>query len=324
MASSSDQTKAVTANEKLAAQITSCITLCGGSSPEERFAGLLLLSRIPAAHSFLIDHSNHVLATQLWNALHKDNFLCRLLLLPEGALPFQNHSPRIFSPNFILMLFLTHLHIDLNENHKIQVQIALTVLVSVFSRQPAIFWAGPQIASLIIQRLLDIIRSKHTHSELKVDAANFLTSVVSAAASPAALELINSGQIAQSCISSFYSVSSTGAEAVESILKLMSVLLGYAATMQCTVSVKTLEGFISSLCGQFEAKETKPELKVDLLAVLVGTLDWAKSLESPKSLVKQLIEHSASNLAGVSLMLLSSKLTPDIRDLTLTLCSVSQ
>jgi hypothetical protein len=69
--------------DKLRKQIEGCVAMCGGSSIEERFAGLLLLSKIPHAHDFLIGKSQKSLANNILAALNKANFLPRLLILPS-------------------------------------------------------------------------------------------------------------------------------------------------------------------------------------------------------------------------------------------------
>lgn len=71
--------------DKVQKQIEGCITMCGGSSIEERFAGLLLLSKIPHAQDILVGSTKKPLVNELLVALNKNSFFPRLLILPNRS-----------------------------------------------------------------------------------------------------------------------------------------------------------------------------------------------------------------------------------------------
>lgn len=308
-------------------QIVDCIRLCGGSSVEERFAGLFLLSKIPQAQEKLVEKESKQLVTDLWRSLTKDNFLQRLLFVPAGALEV---SESFIITNSDGNIVLTS-EMEDSEPFELQAQIALNVLMSVFSRHIDVFVADVDSSSSLLQRVNQLLSTKSFSVAAKLDAANFLSCLFGAAVSANLPRLRRDAELVlDSCISMCTAIFDAASEDLTSgYLRLISTVLLWRSSLLTSekdvkldnlhISTGHLVPFIISTCGLIASSPAA--LKADSLAVLVGILS-EYATQQDRAAVTSVISEVAEPLRAAVCLFLSSKLPADLRELTLSLSKV--
>lgn len=311
------------AESKLEKQIQSCIAMCGGSSIEERFAGLLLLSKIPNAHEFLLNESQKSFSQQLWSALNRDNFLARLLVLPNRTLCSNLSQTLLFVLNMNFFFFKESAEMETN---LIQAQLASNILVSVFAHHVDIILSEAETAKIITQRLCKILASPSVTQQLQLDAvqlllslfgtADSLNSKVTAAISDTAPLVFKS---VASLFATFSSEQQQQDAVSRSILSLATKLLlcllnqALAAATPTSVEDEIISNLLPSLCSIILAAQTEAQEKAEGLSLLVALLDVASPRTRPA-----ILKSFSKSIRSIVLLFLSSKLSAELRELAIS------
>jgi hypothetical protein len=215
--------------------------------------------------------------------------------------------------------------------------LALNILVSVFSHHVDTFLAQEQAATLSIQRINNILASRNAGIDLKTDAVAFLISVFCDADSMRPIWASSAEPALAGCFNIISSQNDAGSsEMTSSLLKLVSCLLqwnhfsgDFSASapsrhvkVHSCANIAVLSSFIKKLGALIHAESSPAQLKADAFAVIVGVLNSSQQETIDHDGLESLLANVSDLLRDVSLTMLSSKLSPDLRELTLSLSKV--